>query len=159
MKIIFTAILPIFFFTHSYSQVAVSYYPFNSWIAVSSSTEKLLWADFRIETNTFITNLNSELSPSINLRRGEIANYYLGAGANFNLLNSYYNLNILNGYFVTVGSRVKPFQKVRNFSFVFEISPYVNKDFNSGLLRTNLGLSFLFGKLKKYPQSIEEKQE
>lgn len=131
------------------SQVAVSYFPFQSFIAISSNTEKLLWADYKVETNSFPTNTNMELSPKFNFRRKESVNYYLGPGISFNLANGVSNLGILNGYFLDFGARIKPLDQHKNFQIVFEISPYAQVDFKSGILRTRLGLAWNFKKTEK----------
>lgn len=62
------------------SQIAITYVPFQSFLGISTNTDKLLWLDYKIETNTFASNLNMELSPKINFMRKENVNYYFGAG-------------------------------------------------------------------------------
>jgi hypothetical protein len=130
------------------SQVAVSYFPFQSLISISSNTEKLLWADFKLETNTFFTNTNMELSPKCNIKRTERVNYYLGAGAAFNPVYSAADLPLMSGYFVEAGVRVKPLKEHKGLQVVFEISPYLNAALAGGNLRTRLGLAYNFTRKK-----------
>ena len=85
----------------------------------------------------------------INLRRDEGVNYYCGSGINFNLFNQTYDESFLNGYYFTIGSRIKPLKETRNVYLIFELSPYANRNFNGGSLRTNLGISYWFEKLEK----------
>ena len=127
-----------------YSQVAVSYYPFQSILSVSSNTEKICWVDYKVETNTFISNLNMELSPKWNLKKGEWVNYYVGPGICFNPSNISADLPLTNGYFIDAGVRIKPINTYRNVQLVFEISPYINQEFGGGNLRTRLGISYNF---------------
>jgi len=127
-----------------FSQVAISYFPFQSILSISTNTEKILFVDYKIETNNFISNLNMEFSPKFNLKRTEWINYYIGAGLSFNPANLYADLPITNGYFIDFGLRAKPFIKIRNFQVVFEISPYINKEFKSGNIRTRIGLAWNF---------------
>lgn len=132
-----------------FSQVAVSYFPFQSILSISTQTEKLFFIDYKIETNNFFSNLNMELSPKINLKRTEEINYYAGAGLSFNPANWKADLPVVNGYFMDFGIRVKPFKKIRNLQGVFEISPYVNKTFKSGNLRTRIGIAWNFNTTSK----------
>lgn len=132
----------------SKAQVAISYYPFQSLLSVSTNTEKLFWADYRIETNTFISNLNMELSPMLNIKRTERVNYYLGAGVSFNPAYAVSELPVLGGYFIDTGVRIKPFPKYKGVQILFEISPYVNARLSGGNLRTRLGLAYNFSRKK-----------
>jgi hypothetical protein len=85
-----------------------------------------------------------EFSPKINLKRTEVINYYFGTGLSFNPANLNADLPITNGYFMDFGIRAKPFIKIRNLQVVFEISPYINKEFKSGNLRTRIGIAWNF---------------
>lgn len=136
------------FATNVRSQVAVSYFPFQSIVAISSNTERPLWLDYKIETNTFSANMNMELSPKINFRKSELVNYYVGPGVSFNIANSFQNLSLINGYFVDVGARIKPIKKCSNLQLVFEVAPYINQAFDGGILKTRLGLAWNFAKNK-----------
>lgn len=130
------------------AQVAVSYFPFQSILSVSTHTDKRVFADLKMETNNFISNLNMEFSPKFNLRRLEKANYYTGIGISINPLNSFAQLPIANGYFIDFGVRAKPLEKLYNLQIVFEISPYVNREMNGGNLRTRLGIAFQFNETR-----------
>lgn len=132
-----------------FAQVAISYFPFQSILSVSTNTDKRLFADFKIETNNFISNFNMEFSPKFNFKYLEKLNYYTGIGISINPLNSFANLSVTNGYFIDFGMRAKPFEKFKNLQVVFEISPYVNKEFNGGNLRTRMGIAWNFAKKSK----------
>lgn len=131
------------------AQVAIGYFPFQSVLAVSSNTERLVWGDFKIETNTFSTNMNIELSPKFNIKRTNWVNYSIGGGISFNFANSFMDLSPLNGYFLEFGMRGKPIAKCKNFQVVFEISPYANKQLTGGNLRTRLGIAWNFAPKEK----------
>jgi hypothetical protein len=153
MKLILTTL---FIVVHlvSRSQVAISYFPIQSILSISSNTERLLWAEYKIETNTFFTNLNMEISPKINIKKTDWANYYVGPGASFNPSYGVAELGLINGYFLDLGARIKPIQKHKSVHLVFEISPYVNRTFDGGNLRTRLGVSYNF--LNKRKDKITE---
>lgn len=155
MKLKFWRFLFIAFSHTLCSQVAISYFPFQSILSLSSNTEKLFWADYKLETNSFVSNLNMEISPKLNFKRSESVNYYLGPGLGFNPAYAIANLKMLNGGFLDFGVRVKPLIKYRSFQIVFEISPYVNKDFSSGNIRTRLGLAWNF--IRKKKEDVKEK--
>lgn len=124
------------------AQVSLGYYPFQSILSVTTNTEKIIWGDFRIETNTFFSNVNMELSPMWNFKRTDWVNYYTGAGVNFNPVNVFQDLPFINGYTLDFGARIKPIQKHKNIQLLFEISPYINQEFSSGNLRTLLGVAY-----------------
>lgn len=133
------------------AQVAISYYPFQSILSVSTNPDKKLFVDFKIETNNFVSNFNMEFSPKINIKRSEKVNYYFGIGISINPVNSFANLPTTNGYFIDFGVRAKPFEKHNNLQIVFEISPYVNREINGGNLRTRIGIAWNFvRKTKSY---------
>jgi hypothetical protein len=140
--LLITVILPLF----TIAQVAVTYIPFQSLLGVSTDTENRFWLDYKLETNTFFQNLNMEISPKINIRQSEFSNIYLGSGVSFNPINKASELSVINGYMIDVGIRIKPLVKVKNAQLVFEISPYVNRTFTSGYLRTRLGIAWNFSK-------------
>ena len=97
---------------HIFAQVAISYFPVQSILSVSTQTDKRLFADFKIETNNFISNLNMEFSPKFNLRRLEKANYYTGIGISLNPVNSLLIIPIL--LFSFYYAQTKPDNMVRN---------------------------------------------
>jgi hypothetical protein len=131
------------------SQVALSYYPFQSLVSLCTNTEKRVFGDYRVETNNFTSNMNMELALMINIRRKEVVNYYTGAGASFNPAYLAVDIDPMNGYFVTGGARIKPFEKSRSVHIIFEISPYINSKFTGGNLRSRLGLGYQFKKKSK----------
>lgn len=128
--------------SQSKAQIAVGYYPFQSIIALSLNPENRIFGDFRVETNTFFSNTNMEILPLVNLKRTDWANYYIGAGINFNPLNSFNDLSITNGFLLATGVRVKPIAKNEDFQILFEISPYVNRTATGGIIRTLLGIAY-----------------
>src|SRR4051812_29578806 len=101
------------------AQVAVSYYPFQSILSISSNTEKLIWLDYRVETNSFVSNLNMEFSPMWNIKRTAWVNYYIGPGVSFNPVYAAADVPVLNGYFLDFGTRIKPIQKYTGVQLIF----------------------------------------
>mgnify|MGYP001953233162 CR=1 FL=1 len=99
-----------------------------------------------IKTETFFSNVNMELSPMWNFKRTDWVNYYTGIGVNFNPMNSFQDLPIVNGYTLDFGARIKPLQKYKNIQLLFEISPYMNQEFSGGNLRTLFGVAYNFNK-------------
>lgn len=129
-------------------QVAVTYFPFQSVLAVSTDTERRLWTGLNAETNTFVSNTNLELQGAVNVRKGETVNYYAGLGLNGNPFYALNQLPLLNGYSATVGARIKPLPNRRNVQLVFELAPYLNRYLDGGFLRTRLGLAYNFRRAK-----------
>lgn len=127
-------------------QIVVGYFPFQSQISINSNTDKILFADYKLETNNFLSNLNMEISPKINLKKSEKINYYTGLGISINPINSFSNLPITNGYFVDFGIRYKKFERIKNLQIIFELSPYLNREFDGGNLRSRIGIAWAFVK-------------
>ncbi len=125
------------------SQVVLGYFPFNyGEVQLTSSQENLFFADLRVETNSFISNLNTELGGAINLQRTEQYNLYVGAGLRF---NPFYAYASVSGYYLPVGVRWRPIRALSKLGLVFELSPLFYERLGEGLvLRSKLGLSYAF---------------
>ena len=132
----------------SYAQVNIAYYPWNNLLGISTNTNKLIWLDLKSEVNTFFGNLNTEQSLQLNIKRTEFVNYYTGIGISTNYIRATHDGKIINGYYVNFGSRIKPINKVPGLQIIAEISPYLNREFQSGILRFNLGIGYQFSKKK-----------
>lgn len=138
-----------FLSTAAWAQVSIGYYPFQSEISVSTNSERLVWGELRIATNTFYGNITTEPIAMVNVYRKTVLNIFGGAGVNFNFFNAISDISVLNGYSLHVGSRIKPFQNVKNIQLIFEVSPYFNKSFDGGLFRTRLGVAYQFHPKKR----------
>lgn len=149
MKRILVILICLLTHKHIFAQVAISYFPSQSILSVSTNTDKRLFGDFKMETNNFISNFNMEFSPKFNFKRLEKVNYYAGIGISINPISSFANLPITNGYFIDFGMRAKPFEKLNSLQVVFEISPYVNREINGGNLRTRIGIAWNFTRKTK----------
>ncbi len=123
-----------------------TFYPFQSLLEVSSNPRNSVWMQFRIQGNSVFSSMNTEIAPMITLKKNPKAVFYFGPGVQFNLLNSLNEKDILNGYYLNIGTRAYPFEKYKNIGIAFEISPYANKDFDIGTWRYLFGVSYSFGK-------------
>ena len=111
----------------SLAQAVVTYYPFNS-----------------------VVSLNTEIAPMLRLSQTRNAVYYAGVGINTSIVGKLLDQeDLLKGYFLSAGVRVRPFEKLQNVGIAFEASPYSAKNFKSGIFRTWLGVSYYFGGGKK----------
>lgn len=132
------------------AQAVVTYYPFNSVVSVSTNSTKSVWCDFRVQTNSVLSSLNTEIAPMVQLSHTRNAVYYAGVGVNTSIVGKLLDQeDLLKGYFLSAGVRVRPFEKLQNVGVAFEASPYSAKNFKSGIFRTWLGLSYYFGGRKK----------
>lgn len=145
MKLLLTALLAGGLGRVAAAQVAVTYFPFHSVLAVSSDTERRGWGSLSVQTNTFISNATLELQGLLAVRRGRLANYYLGPGLNVSPFYALNRLTLVNGYTLTLGARIKPLPARPQAQVVFELAPYVSTYGDSGTLRTMLGLAYNFG--------------
>lgn len=130
------------------AQISIGYYPIQSELSFSTNSERLFWGDLRFATNTIFGNITTEPILVANIKRKEMINFYGGAGMNFNFFNAANNISIVNGYSLHIGSRIKPLEKTNNLQLIFEVSPYVNKELDGGLLRTRFGVAYQFKKKK-----------
>lgn len=138
------------------AQIAVTYIPFQSIFGISSNVEKLMWVDYKIETNNFASSLDMEISQKINFKRKDMVNYYIGPGFSSNPAYCFVDLPFINGYFIEFGTRIKPIAKFKNIQLMFELSPYITNKFNNGYLRTRLGFSYNFNKARGSNAEIKE---
>lgn len=109
--------------------------------------------DARVQTNSLFSSLSIDLLPLVNLRRGEVVQWYLGGGIRVNPLyriaDPKADLIKIDGYSLNFGARVSPLAKNRNIQVVLELSPFAKNDWASGVLRSNFGLAYIFGKKAK----------
>ncbi|GAB3507973.1 hypothetical protein GCM10027341_43280 [Spirosoma knui] len=145
MKHVLTALL-VSLAASAFGQASVAYYPFNNLISVSSNADRALWLDARVQTNTVFGSLSTTFCPMVNVVRKEQVNYYTGLGVRFNFLNSIDDRDVLEGYSLHVGVRIKPIPFVPNLRVAFELAPYARKDFKTGNLQSFLGLVYQFSK-------------
>ncbi|SFD29272.1 hypothetical protein [Spirosoma endophyticum] len=150
MKHVLTALL-LGITLSAFGQASVAYYPFNSnnLVTVSTNADRPFWLDARLQTNTLFGSLSTTICPMVNVARRNQVNYYTGLGVRFNALNGIDDRDILEGYSLHVGVRVKPLLFMPNLRVAFEIAPYSRKDFKTGNLQSFLGFVYQFSKKAK----------
>ncbi|KAA0990115.1 hypothetical protein [Dyadobacter aurulentus] len=135
------------------AQASVGYYPWSSLLSVSTSPRKAVWLDTRFQTNSLFSSLSVDLLPMINLKRGEVVQWYIGGGLRLNPLyriaDADADLITIDGYSLNVGVRISPLPQNRNIQVALELNPYVKDEFDSGVLKSHFGLVYVFGKKKK----------
>ena len=136
------------FLSLSSNAQSVGYYPWNGLLTVSTNPYKPVWLDVRLQTNTLFGSLSTEILPMINLKQTEVVQTYLGGGIRFNFIGAIAGTtkNVVEGYALNVGVRVAPFKTNRNIKVALELSPYVQRKLDSGILKTNFGIVYVFGK-------------
>nr|WP_295926108.1 hypothetical protein [uncultured Dyadobacter sp.] len=142
------------------AQASVGYYPWSSLLTVSTNAKKAIWLDTRMQTNSLFSSLSIDLLPMVNLKRGEIVQWYLGGGLRLNPLyriaDSEADLITIDGYSVNVGVRIAPLKQNRRIQLALELNPYVKDKFDSGVLKSHFGLIYAFGKKKKTEAASEQ---
>lgn len=128
----------------SQAQVGLSYFPWQSELAINTNSKKLIWGDLRIATNTFFGNLSFEPALMLNLKRHEKYQLYTGLGGNFNFFNAFGDLPITNGSALYIGCRAPFIKSMPKLNFIFELSPYFNPTFSGGQLRSKIGIAYQF---------------
>ncbi|MEZ4903804.1 MAG: hypothetical protein R2822_19645 [Spirosomataceae bacterium] len=127
---------------------SVGYYPWNGLLSLSTNPTKTVWCDFRLQTNTLFGSLSTEVLPMVNLKRASMAQFYIGGGVRFNFIGVIANQtnNVVEGYSLNIGTRAFPFKAVPNFSIALELAPYIVRKLDSGILKSNFGIVYTFGK-------------
>lgn len=124
------------------------YYPISSVFGISTNPDKRIWLDLRFQTNSYFSSLGTDIAPEINIVSKPRVKYYMGAGIRINYLNIVENKNALEGYFFNSGVRVSPFEKNKKIQLAFEISPFVSKNAEIGLLKSSIGIGYNFSGIK-----------
>ncbi len=150
-------LLVFLFWKTTFAQTTIQYYPFNSLLGITQQAGNFLAFDYKVETNSFFNNMNMEFGLRILRKKtykviaGEEVkiikeiNLYSGAGIAFNPLNSTGNIKVINGYYIDLGIRWHlPFANYININF--ECSPYINRLFTNGNIRTRLGIGYRLGR-------------
>jgi hypothetical protein len=135
------------------AQGSVGYYPWSNLLTVSTNPRKVIWVDARFQTNSLFSSLSVDLLPMINLKRGEVTQWYIGGGVRLNPLyriaDSKADLVTIDGYSLNVGVRIKPLPQNRNIQLALELNPYVKDKFDSGVLKSHFGVVYVFTRKKK----------
>ncbi len=136
-----------------FAQASVGYYPWSNLLSISTNPKRAVWLDTRFQTNSLFSSLSVDILPMVNLRRGEVIQWYIGGGLRLNPLYRIADANAdlitIDGYSVNVGVRVSPLPQNRNIQLALELNPYVKDDFASGVLKSHFGVVYLFRKKKK----------
>ncbi|TDE11573.1 hypothetical protein [Dyadobacter psychrotolerans] len=135
------------------AQASVGYYPWSNLLTVSTNATNAIWLDTRMQTNSLFSSLSIDILPMINLKRGEVVQWYIGGGLRLNPLyriaDAKADLITVDGYSVNVGVRISPLPQNRRIQLALELNPYVKDDFESGVLKSHFGIVYAFGKKKK----------
>ncbi|TAF96910.1 MAG: hypothetical protein EAZ14_00490 [Runella slithyformis] len=125
---------------------SVAYYPWNGLLAISTKPTRAVWADARFQTNTLFGSLSTELLAFANVKQTETTQFYAGGGVRFNFVGKLagQTSRLVEGYLLGVGTRLKPFKEHRNVQIAFELAPFVEHNFKSGILKSNFGVVYVF---------------
>ncbi|WP_234735112.1 hypothetical protein [Tellurirhabdus bombi] len=132
----------------AFGQASVAYYPWANLFTVSTNPQRLLWLDARFQTNTLFGQLNTTITPLINVKRTETYQFYVGPGIRFSPVDAALGDDFLQGYSLQIGVRVSPIQSIPNLQAAFEMSPSVESNFKSGVFYSRLGVAYVFRKKK-----------
>ncbi|MBB5284925.1 hypothetical protein HNQ92_003073 [Rhabdobacter roseus] len=149
-KYLFVAVFALLGAQKAQAQASVAYYPWSGLLTVSTNPQRVLWLDTRFQTNSLFSSLSVDLLPLLNVRRGEVAQWYLGGGVRLNPLyriaDPKADLITLDGYSINLGVRVSPFAQNRQVQLALELNPYVKNDLASGVLKSHFGVVYVFRK-------------
>lgn len=128
---------------------SVTFYPWQSFLEFSSNPENRVWAQARIQGNSVFSSMNTEFSGHLTVSKRENGQFYVGPGVQVNFLNPLNDREILNGYFLNIGTRQYPFANKKAIGLSFEISPYVSSSLDIGTWRYLMGLTYSFNRKKR----------
>lgn len=131
--------------SYIYAQ-SVAYYPWSGLLGVSTNTTRPVWLDVRLQTNTLFGSLSTEVLPLFNISQKSRTQFYAGGGVRFNFIGKIANQtnNVIEGYSLNIGTRLTPFASQPQIQVAFELAPYVARKFDTGILKSNLGLVYRF---------------
>lgn len=140
------------------AQGSAAYYPWSGLLAFSTNPKKAIWLDTRFQTNSLFSSLSVDFLPLINLKRGEVVQWYLGGGLRVNPLyrigDPKAKLLTVDGYSINLGVRASPFSQNKQIQIALELNPYIADGFSSGVLKSHFGVVYVFKKRKnREPQS------
>lgn len=134
------------------AQGSAAYYPWSGLLAFGTNPKKAIWFDTRVQTNSLFSSLSVDLLPMVNLKRGEVAQWYLGGGLRINPLYRIADpdarLITVDGYSINLGVRASPFPQNRQIQIALELNPYIADGFSSGVLKSHFGVVYVFRKRK-----------
>ena len=130
------------------AQGSAAYYPWSGLLAFGTNPKKAIWFDARVQTNSLFSSLSVDLLPLVNLKRGEVAQWYLGGGLRINPLYRIADpdakLITVDGYSINLGVRASPFPQNRQIQIALELNPYIADGFSSGVLKSHFGVVYVF---------------
>ncbi|MGL4631812.1 MAG: hypothetical protein ACRCVT_11460 [Leadbetterella sp.] len=122
----------------------VSCFPFNNLVGISSNPRNTLWIDAKFQTNSFFSSLNTEISPNFTLKKKPRILTYIGTGIRLNYIGTTQGNDLIDGAFFTFGVRAMPIEKIKKAHLIFEISPFIASKRDAGVLRSFLGIGYVF---------------
>jgi hypothetical protein len=127
---------------------SVGYYPWNGLLSISTNPTRTIWGDARFQTNTLFGSLSTELLLLANVKQTETTQFYAGGGVRFNFVGKLagQTSRLVEGYSLNVGTRLKPFRQHRNIQIAFELAPFVERTFKSGVMKSNFGVVYVWKK-------------
>ena len=146
MKTFFTIVALFIASIFTSSAQTISYYPFNSQLSFSTKDSAPIFLEARVQMNSATSLITTEIGPQIPLSHKNNTLFYLGGGASIGWFNDVFlkKSSNLKGYYGTFGVRSYPFEKVSHLGLNFEITPYTDSQFTTGLMRAWLGVSYKF---------------
>ena len=149
-KLFLAASALLLFAQSTHAQGSAAYYPWNGLLAFSTNPKKAVWLDTRFQTNSLFSSLSVDLLPMVNLKRGDVAQWYLGGGLRVNPLYRIADpdakLLTVDGYSINLGVRASPFSQNKQIQIALELNPYVADGFSSGVLKSHFGVVYVFRK-------------
>ena len=134
----------------AFSQASLAYYPWESVISVSTNPNRLLWLDARLQTNALLGQLNTTIAPLFNVKRTGTYQIYVGPGFQLSPISAAVNNDdLLQNVSLHIGTRVAPLAAFPNLRVALEIAPTIRTDFETGVLRSRIGLVYVFRKRPK----------
>lgn len=131
------ALLFVFSFQFMNGQISTSFQTNSnlSKIGLGYNFNEKLWGELRIYSGTSIDEITPEIVLNYNFVQKEYFETYFGGGV---------VLNYFNGIVSQVGVQIKPFENVKNFSFVIEAQPQYNWDYEDFYFNAFGGIRYKF---------------
>ena len=131
------ALLFVFSFQFMNGQISASFQTNSnlSKIGLGYNFNDKLWGELRVYSGTSIEEITPEIVLNYNFVQREYFETYFGGGV---------VLNYFNGIVSQVGVQIKPFENVKNFSFLIEAQPHYNWDYEDFYFNAFGGIRYKF---------------
>ncbi len=129
------------------AQWSVGFYPYPySRVELTSNPGSRLFGGLRVQTNSFASNLNTDLNFYWNFKREKNLNAFASGGLRFNIGDLFGgNGEVFRSYLFSAGMRIRPLNDLPRLGLSFDVGPVIHPSLRTARIESNVGLFWVFG--------------